>query len=249
MKIETAEGVVGAEDSEAMELPRQGRSQMEFGNEGNEEAGQLGNEEGEKALGNQEVPPPVYVLYHDHCADGFAAAYVCWRKFGEAATYLPVQYGQPVPEMLRYVEDRDLWRWQLWMSREFSAGLALEPFEFARWHELAENALLRWWVIRQGVGALRMIAQTAKRKAAEAQVRPVGVWHVPAVNCTAFISETCEAMKALFPHAPFVAAYFDNGKGQRIWSLRCGPDFDVSGVAKAMGGGGHPQAAGFVEAV
>jgi nanoRNase/pAp phosphatase (c-di-AMP/oligoRNAs hydrolase) len=52
-------------------------------------------------------------------------------------------------------------------------------------------------------------------------------------------------MLALHPEAPFVAAYFENEKGQRVWSLRSRAGFDCSEVAKRLGGGGHPQAAGF----
>ena len=41
--------------------------------------------------------------------------------------------GRPVPLLLRYVEDRDLWRWELPRSREVNAALALVPFDFAAW--------------------------------------------------------------------------------------------------------------------
>lgn len=41
----------------------------------------------------------IYVLYHASCYDGFCAAYVCWQVFGDEATYIPVQYGQPLPEL------------------------------------------------------------------------------------------------------------------------------------------------------
>jgi oligoribonuclease NrnB/cAMP/cGMP phosphodiesterase (DHH superfamily) len=41
----------------------------------------------------------VYVLYHAACTDGTGAKYAAWKKFGDTATYYPVQYGKPVPEM------------------------------------------------------------------------------------------------------------------------------------------------------
>lgn len=40
-----------------------------------------------------------YVLFHANCPDGFGAASVAWMKFGDGATYLPVQYGEPLPEI------------------------------------------------------------------------------------------------------------------------------------------------------
>jgi oligoribonuclease NrnB/cAMP/cGMP phosphodiesterase (DHH superfamily) len=35
-----------------------------------------------------------FVFYHDHCTDGFGAAYAAWLKFQEQAEYIPVSYGQ-----------------------------------------------------------------------------------------------------------------------------------------------------------
>ena len=41
-----------------------------------------------------------FVLFHAGCMDGFAAAYTAWTKFGNDETvYIPVQYGQPVPDL------------------------------------------------------------------------------------------------------------------------------------------------------
>jgi uncharacterized protein len=41
----------------------------------------------------------VYVLYHKNCSDGSGAMFAAWKKFGDSATYIPVQYKEPVPEM------------------------------------------------------------------------------------------------------------------------------------------------------
>jgi len=39
------------------------------------------------------------VFYHSNCYDGFGAAFVCWKKFGESAQYFPVSYGFNPPEV------------------------------------------------------------------------------------------------------------------------------------------------------
>lgn len=39
------------------------------------------------------------VIYHGNCADGFAAAWVCRRKFGDAAEYVPGVYQTPPPDV------------------------------------------------------------------------------------------------------------------------------------------------------
>lgn len=39
------------------------------------------------------------VLYHANCPDGFCAAWVAHRKFGDNADYIPVSYGQDPPDV------------------------------------------------------------------------------------------------------------------------------------------------------
>lgn len=43
--------------------------------------------------------PKIYVGYHKNCPDGMAAAWSAWKFFGEDATYLPLAYGDPVPQL------------------------------------------------------------------------------------------------------------------------------------------------------
>jgi uncharacterized protein len=35
------------------------------------------------------------IIYHADCLDGFGAAFAAWRRFGDAAEYLPMHHGQP----------------------------------------------------------------------------------------------------------------------------------------------------------
>jgi oligoribonuclease NrnB/cAMP/cGMP phosphodiesterase (DHH superfamily) len=41
----------------------------------------------------------IYVLYHANCTDGSGAALAAYIALGDAATYIPVQYNKPVPDM------------------------------------------------------------------------------------------------------------------------------------------------------
>lgn len=49
---------------------------------------------------------PTVILYHGHCPDGFASAYVAWKKFGDTASYVPVHHDLPAPSGL---EHRDIY--------------------------------------------------------------------------------------------------------------------------------------------
>lgn len=45
-----------------------------------------------------------FVLYHAHCPDGFGAALAAWMKHTQRATYLPVSYGHPPPDLPPYTK-------------------------------------------------------------------------------------------------------------------------------------------------
>ena len=57
---------------------------------------------------------------------------------------------QPIPWLLQYVQDKDLWHWQLPHSREISAALASYPFDFATWEQFQFDTLKI-----EGTGILR----------------------------------------------------------------------------------------------
>lgn len=40
----------------------------------------------------------IVVMYHGHCYDGFGAAYAAWKKFGDAASYIPWIYRDSHPQ-------------------------------------------------------------------------------------------------------------------------------------------------------
>lgn len=48
---------------------------------------------------------PILVLYHADCLDGFGAAFAAWTHFKDAADYLPIQYGDILPD----VKDKEVY--------------------------------------------------------------------------------------------------------------------------------------------
>jgi hypothetical protein len=155
---------------------------------------------------------------------------------------------EPAPRLIEYVQDRDLWRFQLKGSREVSAWLRSWPFDFDAWSRcsLALAADLDG-VIAQGASILRFQDEQVRVMCRQAVMREVGGHRVPVTNATVFFSEVGEELCRAHPDAPFAAYYLDRADGKRQWGLRSRNGFDVSAVAKQYGGGGHPAAAGFTE--
>lgn len=156
--------------------------------------------------------------------------------------------GKAVPLLIQYVQDRDLWQWQLPQSREFSAALSIQPRDFQAWsHHAAilEDPRAREAFCRAGAAILSAQRQHVDTLASRPYWVEISGHRVPAVNCPLFQSELGERLCELHPDADFAAVYFDLSPQEQVWSLRSRNGFDVSTVAKSLGGGGHAAAAGF----
>ena len=158
----------------------------------------------------------------------------------------------PVPELVNYIEDRDLWKFELPNSREVCAALDSHPMDFATW-----NALNVQTLAEEGKAVLRYTHNQALKLAHQAVWTPVQGLMAPVVNTQILQSETCEQILNLKPKARFAAVYTDKPVPghpsliRRKWSLRSRPasDVDVAEIAATAGGGGHQNAAGFNETV
>lgn len=152
-----------------------------------------------------------------------------------------------LPKLLAYVQDRDLWRFELPRSREVAAWMRSYPMDFEQWNYLSERIARDFGeVIAEGCVILRFQGQQVEAMCQHARVQYVGGFFVPVANATVFFSEVGERLCELYPNAPFAVYYLDRADGTRQWGLRSRVGFDVSQVAKSYGGGGHTAAAGFV---
>ena len=156
--------------------------------------------------------------------------------------------GVEPPPMIQYIQDRDLWRFRLPLSREVSAWLRSYPMEFRQWIRLADDLKYEFLEAAQsGEAILRFQVAQVEVMCQQAIWLDLSGHRVPVVNATAFFSEVGERLLELHPDATFACYYLDRADGRRQWALRSRPGFDVSAVAKEFGGGGHPQAAGFTK--
>lgn len=174
------------------------------------------------------------MVYLDETQSG---AVLAWRYF----------FGdREIPALLRYVQDRDLWRFELPHSREINAWISSYPREFVEWDDL-DMTLTSGnpaYPIQEGAAILRAQAQLVERMAAEAVWGEIGGHRVMIANAPVLYSEVGEYLCQQHPEMPF-AAYYRDMDNRREWGLRSNKGFDVSDIAKAYGGGGHSAAAGF----
>ena len=149
--------------------------------------------------------------------------------------------GTEVPTLLKYIEDRDLWRWQYTSTRDLATGLRSKPFTF-EWFDFANENLSE--VMNKG---------TAMNELFDQQLADITKKHIPtlideqpgrSVNCTPQFSS--EAGNILAKESgTFGMTWTLRNDGMANVSLRSIGDYDVSAIAKTFGGGGHRNAAGF----
>ena len=175
----------------------------------------------------------------------------CTFDMNKSGAVLAWEFFHPntiLPQMLAYIQDRDLWKFELAGSREVSQYMRSWPMTFKTYEQLMVACETRIGdVIREGISLLRFQDEMVAAMCKQAVVRNIGGYDVPVANATVFFSEVGEKLCIDYPDAPFAAYYMDRKDGLRQWGLRSRNGFDVSVVAKSKGGGGHAAAAGFVE--
>lgn len=150
------------------------------------------------------------------------------------------------PTMLKYIQDRDLWKFEHHGSKQIHAYLMTLGWNFQEWTTAATllgagsdlphkigNILLQ-----KDMDTVRFLVETNAHKMF---IDGHEVW---AVNSPTLQSEIGNYLM-MSKDTPFAAVYYDKGD-VRIVSLRSTDDrMDVSVVAKNFGGGGHRNAAGY----
>ena len=157
---------------------------------------------------------------------------------------------QPIPDLVKYVEDRDLWKWTLPDSMAFNIAHETNEMDFVVWDKLFHPDAVKAQ-IEKGKVLITYRDATVNRIIHNAIPLVWNGFNIMAVNTGIYVSEvgsnlcdkdTCE-----------VAVMYDFDGENQEWrvSLRSKKKehqerlADCSFIATAYGGGGHVCAAGF----
>jgi oligoribonuclease NrnB/cAMP/cGMP phosphodiesterase (DHH superfamily) len=263
------------------------------------------------------------VLYHGNCPDGFGGAYAAWKKFGDAAEYVPLGRGDeapielvrgadtylvdftfngrdemarlaeaanrlvaldhhegvqeitesvpehvfdsnrsgasiawayfhpdtPMPELLSYIEDDDLFRFALPQTRGVLAYLGVHPFTFASWDETAS-------LLADPASRGKLLEKTAAyaeyfELLANLAVERAKLVEFEGYQCYFATAHPYKPMKSLVgnllarKHPPIALVVTAHPNGYGV-SIRSGGGVDVSAIARKYGGNGHTLSSGFL---
>jgi len=170
-----------------------------------------------------------------------------------------------VPMLIQHIDDRDRWQFKLEGSKEFHATLAsYKPWTFEMWEAYFLVGNVRFNALKdEGRAILR--AHNQHVQSALKQARACEIWsfkpfaNAPGSVINGFIRYSLNGLAANAPaflasdlghelankSGTFGLVWSMASDGQTHCSLRSNGDYDVSAIAKAFGGGGHRNAAGF----
>lgn len=194
----------------------------------------------------------VLLDHHKSAADALAGFVCCsgvvhfdMAKSGARLAWEFFLPDAPVPDLVRYVEDRDLWNWQFPESAAYLAALDMEPQDLARWSEIADYTpeqsarfMARGQAMDEKFAKLAAdIAEGAEPLVFNGQaglmVNAPGAFH-------SLVGDLLSRRSGSF------ALMWSAGKGGVVKvGLRSQRGYDCIPLAQSMGGGGHAQACGF----
>ena len=154
---------------------------------------------------------------------------------------------KPVPKLLLFIEDGDIWKWGYPESDNFLSALALYNHDFKVWDEIAsdvESPDKFQEYLSKGEIISKYSQKIVDWLSPTAILVEFEGYKIYAVNAPDFIKgQVATKLAERFP--PFAIAWVQE-KDLISVSLRAWKhDFDVSKIAQKYGGGGHKAAAGF----
>jgi uncharacterized protein len=168
-----------------------------------------------------------------------AGATIAWSYFHPES---------PVPRLMTYLEDGDLYRYSLPETRDIFSYLLVLPFNFIQWDKFVHDLEIdtaRIEILKKA-GAytefFNAFAEMSVERAKKVRFEGHEVYFVathPNITVKSFVGN--KLYTKLPPFALIVTAH-PNGFGV---SIRGDASIDVSKIAAKYGGGGHPGSSGF----
>lgn len=177
---------------------------------------------------------------------GFPGATFDMNRSGAGITWDHFFPGEDRPWIVAYVEDRDLWRYDLPDSRAINAWISTLPLnEPEAWSKFLNGFPMDPHLTLLGQAILAYQKIHAERVATTAERGSILGYDVPVVNAAYPLGSN--VLEILYQGEEFAARWQRGSDGLYAYSVASGPDnLDVSTIAREFGGGGHEHAAGFV---
>lgn len=152
---------------------------------------------------------------------------------------------QPVPKLLKHIQDIDLWRFKVPHTKELMAAMDEYRFDFKLWNKISAE-----WEHKESLQKYMEAGKTILRY--EERVIERLIRHIERVDLDGFTAYAVnspilesELGNWIVDHRKAVGIIWSYKGGSVKVSLRSNGKVDVSQIAQKHGGGGHKAAAGF----
>lgn len=196
-------------------------------------------------------PKSITILDHHHGMQSVATRFPGIFDPSHSGATLSWEYfhpNEPVPALLTYVEDGDLYRYSLPETRDVYSALIVEPYDFARWDEIAKTL--------DDPAASKTFLEKASafteyfEKLSDLSVAGTDFVRFEGYECPFAVTHPTMTMKSYvghllytkYPPIALIVSAHPNGFGV---SIRGNGSVDVSKIAAKYGGNGMHDAAGF----
>jgi oligoribonuclease NrnB/cAMP/cGMP phosphodiesterase (DHH superfamily) len=170
-------------------------------------------------------------------------------KSGVGLTWDYFHPGEEMPFMLRYIQDRDLWKYEYEETKAFNAGIATVTKDLRNWTSILQDESRVLDLIATGHSILVYSEEMVRNIAKNAVYATLANQPVVMVNSAVLMSELGDYLL----HKP---ENIDKVKFAVIWCVRGnaimfsvrskqGTDNSCAELCQKFGGGGHKHAAGF----
>ena len=166
-----------------------------------------------------------------------SGCYLAWKfLFGEHS----------VAPILKYIEDRDLWKWEFDESKFVLNILDSYPYDFELWNKFNKKLSCeeKDSILNSGIDIQRYKESQIKKISKFSEHHKIGGYNLYIINTSILQSDICNYILQS-KQSDIVIAYFKENNIYKC-SLRVArEDIDASLIAKNFGGGGHAKASGF----
>jgi oligoribonuclease NrnB/cAMP/cGMP phosphodiesterase (DHH superfamily) len=154
----------------------------------------------------------------------------------------------PLPRLMQYLEDGDLYRYALPETRDVFSYLVVQPDDFLLWdtlmQTLEDDAARATFLIKAAAYTeyFELLAKISVEAAKKVQFEGYECYFATAMPSITMRSYVGHELYTNLPPLALVVSAHPDGFGV---SIRSNGTVDVSEIAMKYGGGGHPGSAGF----
>jgi len=171
----------------------------------------------------------------------YSGAMLAWNY------YHPLK--QP-PRIIEHIQDRDLWLFKLAGTKEVHLNLNTLAKELLVWDKLIDDTNQSGFAFKElvaGGAAIKRYYDNMIQNILAVCKRPIAINGIEGLSCNCPGALASDLGHELANESGNYGMTWELLKDGNVkCSLRSNGDFDVSGIAKQFGGGGHKNAAGFV---